>query len=94
VWARVDLTEATSISVGGSAALPASGLTTPSLCYSLDVNALNYCRFSLLPSDGTESSALVAVPNLVESALVRRDHGISNHEVDSQNQGRYLGAAL
>jgi len=50
------------------------------LSYSLDVNALNFCRFSLLPLDAllpsttttttmTESRALVAVPNLVESSL-------------------------
>ena len=60
--------------LGGSAALP--GLPTPELCYSMDVNALNYCRFSLLPlpeeEEGTEGRrALVAVPNLVESAYVR-----------------------
>ena len=61
---------------GGSAALP--GLATPVLLDTLDVNALNFCRFSLLelPSsaaaaaDGRE--ALLAVPNLVESAYVRR----------------------
>lgn len=59
--------------VGGSAALP--GLQTPELCYSLDVNALNFCRFSLLllPADARtdERQALLAVPNLVESAYVR-----------------------
>ncbi|KAI0661582.1 WD-40 repeat-containing protein [Cubamyces menziesii] len=58
-------------SLGSSAALP--GLQTPALCYSLDVNALNYCRFSLMPlteeSGRTEErQALLAVPNLVESA--------------------------
>ena len=52
-----------------------SGLPLPELEYSMDVNALNYCRFSLLPlsaSVGTseETRALLAVPNLVESALV------------------------
>lgn len=59
--------------VGGSAALP--GLQTPELCYSLDVNALNFCRFSLLqlPADARtdDRQALLAVPNLVESAYVR-----------------------
>ncbi|KAI0649353.1 WD-40 repeat-containing protein [Trametes meyenii] len=59
-------------SLGGSAALP--GLQTPELCYSMDVNALNYCRFSLLPLAGEahrsgEREALLAVPNLVESSL-------------------------
>ncbi|KAI0710149.1 WD-40 repeat-containing protein [Earliella scabrosa] len=57
-------------SLGGSAALP--GLQTPTLSYSLDVNALNYCRFSLLPlpedARTEDRHALVAVPNLVESA--------------------------
>lgn len=59
---------------GGSAALP--GLATPALLDTLDVNALNFCRFSLLAlppaaaaADGRE--ALLAVPNLVESAYVR-----------------------
>lgn len=61
-------------SLGGSAALP--GLPTPQLLYSLDVNALNYCRFSLLvlkrrdPSEPETGQALIAVPNLVESSLV------------------------
>ncbi|CAL1716304.1 unnamed protein product [Somion occarium] len=39
----------------------------------MDVNALNYCRFSLMPlSDATrteETTALIALPNLVESSL-------------------------
>lgn len=60
-------------SLGSSAALP--GLQSPQLCYSLDVNALNYCRFSLMPIAGEartgERQALLAVPNLVESAYVR-----------------------
>ncbi|KAL5486154.1 ASA1_1 [Sanghuangporus weigelae] len=54
-------------------------MPTPQLRYSLDVNALNFCRLSLLPysapqagssssSDASES-ALVAVPNLIESSL-------------------------
>lgn len=58
---------------GGSASLP--GLQAPELCYSMDVNALNYCRFSLLPlpedAETGDRRALVAVPNLVESAHVR-----------------------
>ena len=41
----------------------------------MDVNALNYCRFSLLPlpedACTEDRRALVAVPNLVESAHVR-----------------------
>ncbi|KAM5538451.1 hypothetical protein V8D89_007784 [Ganoderma adspersum] len=56
--------------LGGSASLP--GLQAPQLCYSIDVNALNYCRFSLLPlpedTRTEDRRALIAVPNLVESA--------------------------
>lgn len=41
----------------------------------MDVNALNYCRFSLvrLPHspEVTEPRALLALPNLVESSVVR-----------------------
>ena len=72
--------ESISANIGGSATL--SQLPTPSLCYSLDVNALNYCRFSLLSKqesniiakDGANdaSQALIAVPNLVESDEVRK----------------------
>lgn len=49
-------------------------LPDPELLHSLDVNALNYCRFSLMsldPSQSIEEEAFVAVPNLVESSLVR-----------------------
>jgi ASTRA-associated protein 1 len=58
--------------VGGSALAP--GILTVELNYSLDVNALNFCRFSLLrldmsPSAADDMRALVAVPNLVESSL-------------------------
>ncbi|EPQ52637.1 WD-40 repeat-containing protein [Gloeophyllum trabeum ATCC 11539] len=59
------------MALGGSAALP--GLQTPSLLYAMDVNALNYCRFSLCPLPPPrrtgEISALLAVPNLIESSL-------------------------
>ncbi|KAJ7632862.1 WD-40 repeat-containing protein [Roridomyces roridus] len=61
VWNRVEDPPR----VGGSASM--SGLPPPTLCYSLDVNALNYCRFSLLPQSDSES-ALIALPNLVESS--------------------------
>ncbi|EIN03764.1 WD40 repeat-like protein [Punctularia strigosozonata HHB-11173 SS5] len=67
VWKRV---LAPSISVGDSAAVHED--TKPDLLYSMDVNALNYCRFSLwsLPSnDDEEPQALVALPNLVESSM-------------------------
>jgi ASTRA-associated protein 1 len=48
-------------------------LPEPTLLYSLDVNALNYCRFSLFVLTGHQSQvrALLAVPNLIESSLVR-----------------------
>ncbi|PCH42454.1 WD-40 repeat-containing protein [Wolfiporia cocos MD-104 SS10] len=68
VWQRVQEPGA---SLGHSAAVP--GLQTPKLLYSMDVNALNYCRFSLLPllddEGGDERRALIALPNLVESSL-------------------------
>ncbi|KAH9949985.1 WD-40 repeat-containing protein [Amylocystis lapponica] len=69
VWRR---TAEPAAALGTSAAMP--GLPTPDLCYSMDVNALNYCRFSLLPASahegaGTRAGALVALPNLVESSL-------------------------
>ncbi|THH01402.1 hypothetical protein EW145_g6921 [Phellinidium pouzarii] len=72
VWTRLLAVRA----VGDTASSP--DLPTPTLCYSLDVNALNFCRFSLLSSSHITSqsstssandSALVAVPNLVESSL-------------------------
>ncbi|KAJ7227068.1 WD40-repeat-containing domain protein [Mycena pura] len=64
IWTRFEDLPA-SERVGGSAAL--SDLPTPTLCYSLDVNALNYCRFSLLPTSPRDE-ALIALPNLVESS--------------------------
>ncbi|KAF8525931.1 WD-40 repeat-containing protein [Hysterangium stoloniferum] len=47
-------------------------LPSPSLKFSMDVNALNYCRFSLLQHSKGPSkniNALIALPNLVESSL-------------------------
>ncbi|KAI0031197.1 WD40 repeat-like protein [Vararia minispora EC-137] len=52
-----------SIQVGASATAP--GLATPELIDSMDVNALNYCRFSLL---SLGDDLWIAIPNLVESA--------------------------
>ncbi|KAI9568290.1 WD40-repeat-containing domain protein [Boletus coccyginus] len=68
VWRR-PTSEPVSIRQGGAASL--ADQPPPPLCYSLDVNALNFCRFSLLPSPSSDSdlTALIAVPNLVESAL-------------------------
>jgi hypothetical protein len=43
----------------------------------MDVNALNYCRFSLLVISGASTQeGLLAVPNLVESALVGDHFGV------------------
>ncbi|KAI0719200.1 WD-40 repeat-containing protein [Fomitopsis betulina] len=58
VWERV---------LEPAAALGHSLLETPPLCYSMDVNALNYCRFSLMSLPGND--ALIALPNLVESSF-------------------------
>ncbi|KAF7312232.1 WD40 repeat-containing protein [Mycena indigotica] len=62
IWTRIQDLPA-SERVGGSAAF--NDLPTPSLVLSMDVNALNFCRFSLLPST---QDALIAIPNLVESS--------------------------
>ncbi|PFH53085.1 hypothetical protein AMATHDRAFT_188211 [Amanita thiersii Skay4041] len=76
LWTRIEEPPA-SMRLGGTAALV--DLPVPTLLYSLDVNSLNFCRFSLLRlssqstsvNDGESSSAteraLVALPNLVES---------------------------
>jgi hypothetical protein len=42
---------------------------SPNLEFSMDVNALNFCRFSLFKGVPGESP-LLAVPNLVDSAFV------------------------
>lgn len=69
VWERV-LEPAAALGHAASLSLP-----TPPLCYSMDVNALNYCRFSLMPlaesARNDERRALIALPNLVESSFVR-----------------------
>ena len=70
VWQRIKDTPF-SARLGGSAALPS--LPVPPLCYSFDVNALNFCRFSLLKlafESEKESKALIALPNLVDSSTV------------------------
>lgn len=72
VWDRVsEPTASASIRAGGITS--ASALSNPKLCYSMDVNSLNYCRFSLLPTPlvSTDSNeALIALPNLIESSYV------------------------
>ncbi|OAX40196.1 hypothetical protein K503DRAFT_791528 [Rhizopogon vinicolor AM-OR11-026] len=65
LWARSE--ESTFIRQGPATL---SELLMPVICYSMDVNACNYCRFSLIYPAGTnEQEGLLAVPNLVESAL-------------------------
>lgn len=69
----------------------------------MDVNALNYCRFSLIPiptgSSSGEASALIALPNLVESSVAdiwelpsqKRLHaaiGKSSQAASSNSDGR------
>lgn len=72
VWERPE--QSVAIRPVGAATLTES--SAPTLCYSMDVNALNYCRFSLLPiSSSDETSALLAVPNLVESSQLRQMYG-------------------
>lgn len=58
--------------IGGSATMPERDSAYPTLVFSLDVNALNYCRFSLLRLESLPErlEALVAVPNLVDSSFV------------------------
>ncbi|KAF8807002.1 WD-40 repeat-containing protein [Phlegmacium glaucopus] len=70
LWQRIEETPF-SARLGGSAALPS--LPVPTLCFSMDVNALNFCRFSLLglvTGLEKESKALIALPNLVDSSTV------------------------
>ncbi|KIM39791.1 hypothetical protein M413DRAFT_28978 [Hebeloma cylindrosporum] len=70
VWLRIEDLPFSS-RIGGSAGLPS--LPTPSLAYSLDVNALNFCRFSLLNlptgcDKKGEPKALICLPNLIDSS--------------------------
>ncbi|KIK57640.1 hypothetical protein GYMLUDRAFT_228597 [Collybiopsis luxurians FD-317 M1] len=55
VWNRPD-NQSNSSDIGGSAALP--DLSVPSIRFSMDVNALNYCRFSLLSNSIIASSSV------------------------------------
>ncbi|KAF8656270.1 hypothetical protein AX16_002706 [Volvariella volvacea WC 439] len=72
VWEQTAEAEP-AIRPGGSAAVLET--PKPKLCYSMDVNALNFCRFSLLPvppgeasgSTEVEPRALIALPNLIDS---------------------------
>ncbi len=69
VWLRViELPE--SAKLGDTAAN--LDLPGPQLSYSMDVNALNYCRFSLMPMqlEAEDRKALVALPGLIDSSVV------------------------
>ena len=73
VWKRLEEVPFTH-QIGDSAHL--ADMQKPTLAYSMDVNALNFCRFSLLKeSMGSTriggSSALLALPNLIDSTTVR-----------------------
>jgi hypothetical protein len=75
VWKKIKDATFNVEALGGSAALP-QGIPVPALIYSLDVNALNFCPFSMLGvnynyNTGRDEELLVAVPNLVESSWVR-----------------------
>lgn len=50
--------------------LSASASGPPKLRSSMDVNALNYCRFSILPSTTQPGEAWMAMPNLTDSETV------------------------
>ncbi len=98
VWLRVEELPG----IGGSAALSESPV--PVLRYSMDVNALNYCRFSLMPlppndsmagssSKDQSNEALIALPNLVESSEVLQLVRFSRMDSYSSS-GRHLVPAI
>ncbi|KIL64503.1 hypothetical protein M378DRAFT_78141 [Amanita muscaria Koide BX008] len=69
VWDRIEEPPPSMRIGSGTAALV--DLPTPKLKYSMDVNALNFCRFSLLrlPCESEPAQqALIALPNLVDSS--------------------------
>ncbi|KZV88287.1 WD40 repeat-like protein [Exidia glandulosa HHB12029] len=61
LWARPEIVHP----VGSGTAISAPVI--PELRKSMDVNALNFCRFSLAVGQGED--ALIALPNLVESSV-------------------------
>jgi hypothetical protein len=101
VWSRVE--DVPDIRIGGAANV--SDLPVPVLRQSMDVNALNFCKFSLLESTGDGNSrggALVALPNLVESSLVSHCDGDGDASASGvmltlcvrASQGRHLVTAV
>ncbi|KAF9532526.1 WD40-repeat-containing domain protein [Crepidotus variabilis] len=69
VWGRMEEPPLSS-RIGGVAGISDMQATTPKHCYSMDVNALNFCRFSLLKASTGQQLGLIAVPNLVDSTTV------------------------
>jgi ASTRA-associated protein 1 len=68
VWSRIVAPIAVVESVSTSEVV-----STPSLLYSLDVNSLNFCSFNLLALSDSPT-ALIALPNLVDSNYVSHLH--------------------
>lgn len=46
----------------------------PTLLASMDVNSLNYCRFSILPKSAKRDESWIAMPNLTDSETVHLVH--------------------
>lgn len=97
VWIRI-VELPSSARLGGSATQP--GLPVPTLCYSMDVNALNFCRFSLLklsPSrvsdDDGGHRALIALPNLIDSSVVCMSSHVWRSLAD-RSVGRCMGTTF
>jgi hypothetical protein len=70
VWVRV-MEFPESAKLGDTAAR--LDLPAPHLSYSLDLNALNYCRFSLMclgVNAPEKNNGLIAVPGLIDSSVV------------------------
>ena len=87
VWRRIKDASQNVEALGGSAASP-QGIPVPELIYSLDVNALNFCPFSMLGvsynyNTGWDEELFVGVPNLVESCWVRHRSTLPGDQEES-----------
>jgi hypothetical protein len=51
--------------------LGAAATAPPTLLTTMDVNSLNYCRFSVLPLSTGPGEVWIAMPNLTDSETVR-----------------------
>jgi hypothetical protein len=85
VWRILRMPEAV-----GSAANANMEHETPELSTSVDINALNFCRFSFIREES--GHALVAVPNLVDSSLVRSAVGYMWHTLIRSISRRTCGS--